>query len=163
MLVKLIISIIILFISDCFAQRVTQAASATVNLIVPLSITATQGSLDFGEIILTGRSFRKRIQPNKGQKFIINGHPGRKISIIFNSITLTNSGSPQLIDRLGTLRFNPLLQSNSGVFISSGDTFILEENGKVGEFEIWAGGTIQIAADQPHGDYEGTFTLTVTY
>jgi spore coat protein U-like protein len=160
------ISFILFLILNSFssAQTVTQSAMASVNLVVPLSMTAVEGSLDFGEIILTGSSFTQNINPTNGQRFLISGQPNRGITILYTSIELTNAGNPPaMIERIGNLTFTPNVENDSGVSILNGETVTLEDKGNVGEYELWVGGSIFIGSNQPHGDYTGTFTITVNY
>jgi hypothetical protein len=127
-------------------------------------MTVMEGSLDFGEIILTGTSFTQNITPSTGQRFLISGQPNRAITLIYNSIELTNAANPpNLIERVGTLTFSPNVVNNAGVNILSSDSVVLVNKGNVGEYELWVGGSIFVKSDQPHGDYIGTFTITVTY
>lgn len=69
---KVIYIVIIVFISKfSFAQsNGYTTANASVNLIMPLSIEAGSGDLDFGEIILTGSELSEKLNPKNGQEFL---------------------------------------------------------------------------------------------
>lgn len=159
--------IAILFVVFSFAamgQTASTTASGTVNIIQPLSITSTGGNLDFGDIILTGSTTTYQIFPTQGQYFQIMGHPGRSISIIFNSINLSNAIWVGLNGgTVGNLLFIPVVVNSQNEPITSGNFYPLLVNGMMGILDIRVGGSISIMTNQPHGDYIGTFTVSVSY
>jgi hypothetical protein len=157
---------ILLFSEPLFGQNVfnSESATASANLIVPISISATVGSLDFGEIILTGSPFISSIHPTNGKYFVINGHPGRGVTIIFNSIQLSNVNWVSTFGgSTGSLDFTPDVRLENGTQVLNGNSYILNLVSGTGELVLNVGGAIDIEADQPHGFYEGLFTITVSY
>lgn len=161
LLISLIVSLLAFNING---QSASTTAAGTVNIILPLSITSTGGSLDFGDIILTGISTSYQIVPVMGQYFQITGHPGRPVSIIFSPVTLSNEIWVGLNGgTVGFLPFNPEVVSSQNIPISSGNFYPLLPNGTTGLLDIRVGGSIDISANQPDGNYIGTFTITVSY
>ena len=150
---------------NIFAQQTGyQSGTASANLIVPLSIEAGKGDLDFGDIIVINSSFREEINPSRGKEFIVKGQANRNISIVFNDVLLNNhlwvsNNSGQS----GTLPFTPEVELKNSIKVKSGDNIILEPNGLIGEIKINVGGSIDIQANQPLGDYEGLFVISVSY
>lgn len=152
--------------SISFAQRVSQTESALASayFLLPLSITATAGELDFGEIILTGSNFTTSINPFSGKIFIVNGQPGRDIMIGFSSSILNNNNWVSSYGgQLGSLEFNPDVRLSNNNIVLSGDTQTLIFSSGIGELVLNVGGSIDIQSNQPTGNYEGQFTITVAY
>jgi len=152
------------FTFGAMCQSASTSASGTVNIIQPLSITSTGGNLDFGDIILTGSTTTYQILPSQGQYFQIMGHPGRSVSIVFNSINLSNAIWVGLNGgTVGDLLFVPVVVNSQSEPIISGNFYPLIINGSMGILDIRVGGSISVTANQPHGDYIGTFTVSVSY
>ncbi len=145
-------------------ENTSTSGEASVNLIVPLSIKSSIGDLDFGEIILTGLPIVETILPRNGKKFVITGQLGRIVTIIFNDVVLDNSQSSlNLNGTFGELFFQPTIITSDRVAISNGRSIFLKPDGLIGKIELLVGGSINIDEDQPIGDYEGLFTLSVAY
>jgi len=163
---KLFFVLIVISFSTIFSQSISRnsSSSAFANLIVPLSISSTFGSLDYGEIILTKTKFQRNIPPQSGKLFVINGHPGRGVTIMFNSITLSNTGvSSSPIGNITTIPFSPKVVQENNSNVKNGQTINLVNNGKAGELKLWVGGIISIEPNQASGLYSGNFTITVSY
>jgi len=157
---------LILSVTSIYSQTVfsSQSASATALLVVPLSIIATQGDLDFGEIILSGTSTIQRMAPQDGKLFVVSGHPNRNVTFTFNSVTMDNiiwvaTGTGDV----DNLEFVPDVELNNGTRVKNGDSHTLRLIKGIGQLDIWVGGAIKISATQKNGDYTGRFTLSVTY
>jgi len=163
---KLFFVLIIISFSTIFSQSVSRnsSSSAFANLIVPLSISSTFGSLDYGEIILTKTRFQRNIPPQSGKLFVINGHPGRSVTIMYNSITLSNIGtSAPPLGTVTTIPFSPEVVQENNSPVKNGQAINLLNNGKGGELKLWVGGIITIESNQASGLYSGNFTITVSY
>lgn len=159
--------------SNIFAQSSANAsATVTANLKKGLSMTALDASIDFGEIILTaGTAQTNSVAANSGAKFQVVGHPGKAVNVTFSNATLDNSawvlangGSN------GTLSFVPTVEQTGGnstyssaSAVTSGNSINLVNNSGDGYLYLWVGGSISIASNQAHGDYTGTFSVTVAY
>ncbi|MCF6268513.1 MAG: DUF4402 domain-containing protein [Melioribacteraceae bacterium] len=142
----------------------SQNASASAILIVPLSITATLGDLDFGEIILTGVPTIQRKTPQDGKLFVVSGHPNRSVTFTFNSVILDNASWVATgIGKVDNLQFVPNIELDGGTKVRSGDSHPLRFVKGIGRLNVWVGGAIKISATQKNGDYTGRFTLNVTY
>ena len=163
---KLIFVVILCFAFSfgAIGQTASNTASGSVNIILPISITSLGGNLDFGEILLTGSATSYQMLPAQGQFFQIMGHPGRSVSIIFNQVNLSNVVWVSLNGgTVGNLIFTPDVIDNQNHSIISGNFYPLLANGSTGILDIRVGGTINVSANQPHGDYVGTFTISVSY
>jgi len=163
-----ILIFILLSSSNVFAQpggkSESMEAFALVYLVVPLSITATTGDLDFGEIIHTNSPTRETLSPTNGKLFIVSGHPYRDITFTFISADMDNSvWVASFGGNVDNLQFVPDIELDDGTKVFNGDSHTLLLSGGIGELDVWVGGYIDIAADQEHGDYTGLFTLSVTY
>ena len=160
----LFITLFVAFITSVNCQTASTSASGSANVIQPLSITSTGGSLDFGEIILTGSTASYQITPALGQQFRIIGNPGRSVSITFNQISLSNSVWVGLNGgTVGTLIFGPRVVNTLNNVIVSGNFYPLETSGTVAILDILTGGSITVSSTQPPGNYTGIFTISVSY
>lgn len=163
----------IVLTSNIFAQSSANAsATVTANLKKGLSMTAVDPSIDFGEIILTaGTAQTNSVAANLGAKFQVVGHPGKAVNVSFANAALDNSawvlangGSN------GSLTFVPSVEQTGGnssytgaSAVTSGNSINLVNNSGDGYLYLWVGGSIDIASNQAHGDYTGTFSVTVAY
>jgi len=163
---KLLLFILILtaYFNPVNSQTASASAYGRVNVIQPLSITSISGSLDFGEIILTGSTTNYTITPQQGQQFRIIGNPGRSVSITFNQTNLTNSTWVGTYGgTIGFLTFVPAVINNLNNNIVSGNFYPLITSGSVAMMELRVGGSITVSASQPQGYYSGIFTISVSY
>lgn len=152
------------FFNTVNCQTASTNASGRANIVQPLSITSTGGSLDFGEIILTGSIANYQITPALGQQFRIIGNPDRSVSITFNQISLSNSVWVSLNGgTVGTLTFTPAVVNMINDVIVSGNSYPLTISGTVAILDIQAGGSITVSSSQPQGNYTGIFTISVSY
>jgi Domain of unknown function (DUF4402) len=161
----IIFGFLIIVQQNIFAQQTGyQSGSASANLIVPLSIEAGKGNLDFGDIIVGSSSFKEKIKPRSGKEFIVKGQANRNISVVFNNVLLNNHlWVSNNNGQSGTLPFTPKVILQNSKKVKSGDNIILEPNGLIGEIKFNVGGSIDIQANQPLGDYEGLFVISVSY
>jgi hypothetical protein len=163
--------ILIFWCSIISAQPVSISGTASVNMIKPLSITAINSSINFGEIILTGSAFIYNLNPSQGAVFRIEGHPNRNVIISFSSTSLSNAQwVSQYGGTVGSLNYTPYVVHTgaSSVYdlpqvVTNGGSYQLQNVNQNGILYVWVGGTINIQANQPIGDYTGTFNITVTY
>ena len=61
----------------------------------------------------------------------------------------------------GQIPFTPHLIQEAGSDIISGNNYQL--SGTLGILRLYLGGDINISANQPYGDYTGTFTINISY
>jgi len=163
--------ILIFWCSIISAQPVSISGTASVNMIKPLSITAINSSINFGEIILTGSAFIYNLNPSQGAVFRIEGHPNRNVVISFSATALSNAQwVSQNGGTVGSLNYTPYVVHTgaSSVYdlpqvVTNGGSYQLQNVNQNGILYVWVGGTINIQANQPIGDYTGTFNITVTY
>lgn len=163
----------LLFAVNIMAQSNASASTTvTANLKKGLSISQVGGGLSFGEIILTGSSAAPSIAPASGASFKVVGHPNKNVTISFGAITLNNNAWVTTIGG-GTndnMTFTPNVEQTgasssyaSATGITSGNAYPLANVSGDGNLYLWVGGEIGIGASQAHGDYTGTFTVTVAY
>lgn len=170
-LTKAAVLLIILFEYSLSQNIYSSTATATVNMIKPLSISAINSTINFGEIILSGSSFVKNLDPSQGAVFKIEGHPNRNVIISYSYTTLSNAQwVSQYGGTVGTLSFLPdvVHTGSSSSYqlpktITNGGSYQLINSGGIGVLYVWVGGSINIAANQPVGDYSGTFNIMVSY
>ena len=149
----------------------SSSVNVTASLIRGLSISNIGGNLAFGEIILTGNAQTPSIAPQNGANFQVTGHPNKNVTITFNPVTLNNNSWAASNGGIaGTILFVPSIENTgtsssyySGNVVTSGQTYNLGNISGTGYLYLWAGGSLNIAADQPWGDYTGTLTITVAY
>jgi len=161
-----ILFIFLIPLTNIFSQKesASQSGIGVVYLIVPLSITATTGDLDFGEIILSSVASTETMLPSHGKLFVVSGHPNRDVTFTFISANMDNSAWVATTGgAVGNLMFVPDVELDSGTKVTNGDSHPLLLDNGIGKLDVWVGGSIDIAANQEHGDYTGLFTLSVTY
>ena len=170
---KLNVVILVLVLgTSLYAQSSASAtANVTAQLKRGLAITNLDGDLDFGEIILDGSAQTPTIAPGSGVRFEVTGHPNRDVTVTFSGVTLdnfawvtTNGGTN------GTLDYTPDVEEtgSSSTYsspnpVTSGDVVQLVNVTGTGYLYLWLGGSLDIAANQPYGDYTGIFTMNVAY
>lgn len=140
-------------------------------MIKPLSITSINNSINFGEIILTGSTFIKNLDPSNVGLFRIEGHPNGNIVISFSFTSLSNAQwVSQCGGTVGTLNFiADVAHTGSSstyqnpVSVTNGGSHQLVNSGGIGVLYIWVGGSINILSNRPTGDYTGTFNIMVSY
>ncbi len=163
---KYIFLAIFLSVNFVYSQTVisSQNATASAYLVVPLSIAATIGDLDFGNILLAGSPIKTTIAPRDGKLFVVSGHPNRRVTFTFEDVLLDNANwvvsSGGVVDNL---TFVPKVILENGRRVKNGKSKKLRLNGSIGKLNVWVGGSIKISADQEVGEYVGRFTLSVNY
>lgn len=154
--------LIIIFISFNLHAQESSSGAASVDVVRPLSIQSINPNLDFGDIILTGSQFTVSMQPLNGSEFLITGHPSRNVIITFSPITLDNTQWANMMgSAVGQIQFTPSIMREDELNIISGNSYQL--SGSDGTLRIFLGGNINISANQPYGDYLGTFVVNVSY
>ncbi|MCX8057469.1 MAG: DUF4402 domain-containing protein [Ignavibacteria bacterium] len=163
--------LLLLPINFASAQIYSSSANASVNMIKPLSIVSISNRVNFGEIILTGSAFSRNLSPSSGAIFRIEGHPNRNVIISYSHTNLSNSvWVSQNGGTIGSLVYTPDVVhtgSNSSytnpISVRSGSSYQLVNSNGIGILYLWIGGRLDISANQPVGDYEGTINITVSY
>ncbi len=163
---------ILLFSFTTFAQN-TASADATVSTKITkgLAIANIGGSLDFGTILMTGSAQNPSITTQSGANFEVTGHPNKDVTVDFSSVDLDNNAwASPLSAPTGTITFTPTVEEtgtsstySSPNIVTTGNTITLNNVNGTGTLYLWVGGALGIAANQPAGDYTGTFTVTVAY
>ncbi|MGB9665572.1 MAG: hypothetical protein ACPL25_11745, partial [Ignavibacteria bacterium] len=121
-------------------------------MIKPLSITAINSSINFGEIILSGSAFIYTLHPSQGAIFKIEGHPNRNVVISYNYSSLSNAQwVAQNGGTVGSLNFTPNVvhTGSSPVYdlpepVMNGGSYPLPEVDRNGILYIWIGGSLNI-------------------
>jgi len=142
-----------------------------ISLIKGLNLRTVQGDLNFGEIIQTGVSSNLIKIPGNGLVLEVNGSPGKNVFVDYGDVTLNNdnwaNGSGGV---KGMMTFSPIIEHtkanmtySDATSISSGNAYPLRNSSGDGLLYLWIGGEIDVAQTQPSGDYEGQFTVTVSY
>lgn len=170
---SILLSVLLIFVASNIYAQSSASATATVlaQLKKGLSISLVGGNLDFGEIILNGSPQTPSIAPSAGANFRIIGHPNKNVTITFNNVTLNNNAWVSSNGGTnGTMVFTPSIKQTgssstyeSATDVVSGNSIPLVNVSGDGYLYLWVGGSLSIAANQPHGDYTGTFSITVAY
>jgi hypothetical protein len=164
----------LLFSSNLFAQNSGNAtAEVKIQLKKGLSI-ANQGAseINFGEVVVTTSEQTPTVEEGSGAHFLVTGHPNKAVTISFLPVTLSNNvwvgvnGGTQSI-----MTFTPMMEETgststypgSGTAVATDDNVDLVNVSGIGNLNLWVGGTMTIAANQAHGDYTGTLTVSVAY
>lgn len=159
-----IIIIFFIYINILAQTSAYQSAEATANLIMPLSIEAVDGSLDFGEIVITNSPRTMYLAPEVGKKFIVKGDVNRSVVVTYNDVQLNNNLWVSNFGGInGNLTFIPEVKLKNLRILQSGSTIFLDKVGFIGKTEINVGGTIEVPSNQPVGNYTGSFIITITY
>ena len=163
---------VLAFSASLFAQSTGSAnQTITAQLKKGLSITNVGGSLAYGEIILNGSVQTPSITPGAGTSFKVVGHPNKPVTVTFSTASLTNNAWVTTNGGTnGSITFTPNVQhtGSSSTYlaptaVTSGNAIPLVNVTGDGNLYLWVGGSLAIAAAQPHGDYTGTITMSVAY
>ena len=143
----------------------TTDAEAGALILVPLTLVKID-DLDFGSVVRSSVSGTVSINPNTGARTVsggvtgVTGDPG-------NRAYFAGAGSP---NQQVLLALSPPVELTS----AAGDTIpvvgmtldgppLRSIDATTRAFYVGVGGTLQIAADQPEGDYNADFWLTAIY
>ena len=146
------------------AQAADAGANADAAIVQPLQLVNTR-DLEFGTMLSSATAGTVVVNPNTDARTTTGGV----------TATGTNGQAAQFFTYGGPLQFIyvtrgplPVLQRQGGG--GSMNVSQLTLNGPVfrflstaGVLDLRVGGTLQVGANQPGGDYEGDFTITVTY
>jgi spore coat protein U-like protein len=146
------------------AHAATTAASAEAVTLSRLSLVKTE-DLDFGTLISGTTAGTATINANTGARTTTGG------------VTPASGGPPKRAEFVGiggrgilimvAIGASPTLSNGTGgtmptaLTVQGGTGVRLFPGTGVQTFRV--GGRLNVAANQPSGDYAGTFTLTVTY
>jgi len=155
--------------STSFAQWWTssQTVNATVRVLWALTLTTgSPGTLNFGTIT---KSDSAEVNPNTSNSavpFTADGIQGVPIHVTYSNTSLTgqHGGSPAIPWTPKLVGSNTNAQGSATV-VNSGDWVTLSGTfpGLNGKYYFWLGGKLYTDANQAADDYQGTFTLTVSY
>jgi hypothetical protein len=158
-----------------FAQT-TASATALVKATLVRGLTLqTSGTntLNFGQIVVTGATQTSTITAQNGQQFLATGMPNTPVTVTYDgNVTLNNNAWVTANGGTnGTITFTTATVKGTGnvatytnpVDVNSGGTATLVNTSGTGRLYLWVGGKIDVPANQPHGDYVGTFNISVAY
>ncbi len=159
------------FATTSFAQdneSQEQTAEASAFILAELELIKDT-DINFGSV---SRGTSPNLDPTDGEatdgagldgsttsigKFTLNGEGDANIDVSWTNDDLTGPGDA--ITYTPEVSMGETDGDNGGSTISEGDHTI----GTEGTSYFWIGGTIDVAADQDAGTYDGDFTLTVEY
>lgn len=163
-------------LSSASSIMVSKTVNVTATIIREVSVSTTgANTLNFGEFYATSSTQTSSITNQNGQKFIVSGNWGSNVIVTYAStVTLNNSAwilqngggtSGSMTFSLSPLPVHTLANSTytSPVTLNSGSSVILTNSCGIGTLYIWIGGQLTISANQPAGEYIGTFSLNVSY
>lgn len=155
-------------------QIFTKASTGRATVIrgVALSLTGSN-SLDFGDIVVTSAVQTLSISNQNGQKFLATGQKNTSVTITYpSSVTLSNSAwVAQNGGTVSTITFVSSTLRRTGTnsnyvnpsTVTSGSSYSLGNLNNIGTLYLWAGGSVTVSANKPHGVYKGTYTLSISY
>ena len=168
----LLVILVLCFSTNVFSQGKQNAvANVSISLVKSLNFRTVQGNLNFGEIVQTSTSSNLSIIPGKGLLLEVNGSPGKNVFVNYSDVTLNNENwTDDKGGEKGLLTFSPKVEHtkanmnySDATQISSGNAYPLEELNGDGLLYLWVGGEIDVEQSQPFGNYEGQFSVTVSY
>lgn len=156
------------------AQVVTKSSTGRATVIRGISVSLVgNNSLDFGEVVVTSAIQYVTISNQNGQKFLVRGERNRSVVITYPTlVTMTNSAwVAQNGGTTSTLTFISSTLKRTGTNsnyqnaqnVTSGSSVSLPNSNGIGTLYLWAGGSIIINSNKPHGIYEGPFVLSISY
>ncbi len=155
------------FISIQGQGRSTANIPINVSLLKGIQVSTLSGDLDFGEIVKSGVSSKLTKKPGEGVLIEVNGHPGKSVIVEYTNPLLANFDAVGINEPV--INFNPVLTSSPDQnyietsLLKSSSSMTLADNNGYGKQYIWVGGELEIDKDAPHGNYQGTLTLTISY
>ncbi len=164
-------------ITSCCSITFSQSV---VNSTTPIHATIVQGlsishaqktSLEYGEIVLSGQAVTASIEPSHGAVLLVAGSPDKNVTVTYSPAILSNENwAKQNSGRKSSIVFTPNLENTgkNDLYLNpskivSGNSYKLEKVKNDGRLYLWVGGSIYVDKTQADGDYEGTFTVNVTY
>jgi hypothetical protein len=151
--------------SGAQAVPATTDADGRVLILAPLTLTRI-ADLDFGTIVPSGVSGVVSINATSGARSFAGGVTGSS-SDIGNRAEFGGGGSPSQ-QVIVTVDAPPVLTSVAcdtvtvlGITLDGPATRTIDPTTRA--FFVGVGGTLQIEADQPEGDYSADFTVTANY
>jgi len=168
--------IICIIASNCsvnFSQSVVNSTTPIrATIIQGLSISHEQKtSLEYGDIVLSGQALTASIEPSNGALLLVAGGPDKNVTITYSPTILSNeTWANQNSGKKSSIIFTPDLENTgkNNLYVNpskivSGNSYKLEKDRSDGRLYVWVGGSIYVDKIQAEGDYEGTFTVNVTY
>ena len=167
---KIFILFMLLSLSVLSAQnRYVASVPIHVSLVKGLSLNIMKNNLDFGEVILSRTGTLIKKSATEGIIFEISGNPNKNVAINYSTTNLTNSAWSEIFGGTkGNINFIP------DVFVSTEkkqSELQKIENGNLVNIDksndrkilVNIGGYLNVAANQPAGNYIGNIYLTVSY
>lgn len=150
--------------------NVSASSAIRVSVTKGIGISQLSGDLDLGEVILNDAFTTVTKKPGNGLSFEISGSPYKSVIINYSNTELNNSFWISKYNGVdGILNFIPLVEySTDRKFesinpVNNNNCLELNNNKGTGFVYLRVGGNLQINQNQPAGDYEGQFTITVSY
>ncbi|MGC9093899.1 MAG: DUF4402 domain-containing protein [Bacteroidota bacterium] len=161
--------LLVLAASTSFAQWWTSTQNVTAKVRVLWALTLATGSpntLNFGT---TTKGDSATVDPNSSTAavpFTADGIQGVSIKVTYSNTNLTGAhGGTPAIPWTPKLVGGQTNSQASAVVVNSGDWVTLSGTfpGLGGKYYFWLGGKLYTDANQAADDYQGSFTLTVSY
>jgi hypothetical protein len=155
---------IALAFAPAVATAATASATASVVTLRPLTLVKTD-DLDFGSLIASSTAGTVKIDPSTdarttaGGVTVAGGAPSaaRFVALglvnIYSNVTLPTSITLDRTGGGGTMTVNAITTNGPATRLFPGTAIL----------DVRVGGTLNVAANQPAGDYSGQFNVTVVY
>lgn len=176
---------ILLVLTISLPDTIYSQASTTLGIqarVLRIMTVNTTGAnqLNYGNVSVTASNQNLPITNQNGQKFVATGSPNYIVyadwpqTVTLNNYAwvLANGGTN------GTITFTPNDEiqhtGDNSNWVSTYDVyrntynwghlyFRDNDNNGVGQIYFWLGGSLNVPANQPSGNYVGTLTFTVSY
>lgn len=148
--------------ASLYAQMSASAnATVTATVVSSLSLSNT-APLSFGTILTPAAATTSTVAPTStnAAAFTASGTANTKITVSWSTPSPLTSGSNNIgVNSVSVAGLDTSAQG-SQTGLTSGQQVTLSGSGN---YYFWVGGTIALSANQPTGNYTGTFTLNVAY
>lgn len=158
--------------------QIALVCQTSVNIPITVSVSAgpvmnkIRGDLDFGDVLSTSTLQTLNKTPDNGVLFEVNGTPRSRVAVNYSTTVSMNNNNWVIANggEFGNLSFVPeVMQTGASSTytnprnVKEGRRIRIRNDNGIGRLFLWIGGEIEVQPDQPNGDYEGIFNITVAY
>jgi len=137
---------------------------ARANVMTPIQVTPQQ-NLEFGNVI-PGINKSIPVANASAGRWLVQGTVGAQVNLDFTALPATlsdGSNTMPIVYAANDAGHNTTNNAGAAVLFDPAGTALANTHATSGELFVWIGGTVQPAAAQPAGLYQGTITLTANY
>jgi hypothetical protein len=159
--------IVLIFSIQVNSQSIKSCAvTVNVSVVKGVGVSSLNKNLDQGDTELN--SFATTVSGNSVNVFEISGSPDKSVIVNYNNSPSNlqsnySSGNEGIVKFIPNVEFSNNLNFSNAQPMLSGNYYLLTDYNGSGLLYLKVGGTLQINQNQPTGDYESQFTITVSY